>query len=734
MNGDLAPAVVALGGGSVMLGAFGWHEHNRLRAMRADRSAFTLTFPVGLGDAAAQAAMASLAGVGESAEVVLSVFAGRGSVTHQLLVPTARAQSVIARLKAALPGLRVEPAEAALPATSSTLALRLFVPRLALLRTEDVGVAARGLLMGLGRLRASEQLVYSWAIQPAELRHPTREAQSRVDRELERAVFRRAAEPTFAASGLVLVAAASRARARELADTVGQAVRARHGLGTAIRQSYEYRGRRLDARPSCTRSGGRLTARELAGLVPLPLGDHPIPGVRQLTTPQLFLPASVPRDGNRLFVGRDASGERPATLAGKAATLHLSISGPTGSGKSTIVIGHAVDAIRRRESGGLVIDPKRDTAIAIANGIDPADVDRVVLMDVGRRDAAIGLDLFVRGNPDVQAEVVTSVLRGIFGPQGAWGVRSDHYISLGLRTIAELANPSLLLIPRLFSDAAFRRQAVARLDDPVLRATWAEFEMLSASEAREHLAAPLNRVMSVLRQPLVRGVIAQPSPKLDLGALWRRKGWLLVSLDPGQIGEGAARLIGAILSFVAWSTLEASTALPEAERPPVTLIFDELNALTDGIPTSIEGMAERSRALGGRLIVGFQSVGRLPTSTADAVFGNFSSLLTFRPGSEAEAKRLAAQMPGLTASDLLNLGAYEVAARLATGDGTGIAVATGRTEPLPEPTGMLEAVAARSIERYGTSRADLDAAIREQLDSPPDDDDRPAPGLTRRRS
>src|SRR5512144_3202700 len=60
--------------------------------------------------------------------------------------------------------------------------------------------------------------------------------------------------------------------------------------------------------------------------------------------------------------------------------------------------------------------------------------------------------------------------------------------------------------------------------------------------------------------------------------------------------------------------------LPQAERTPVFLVFDELQALTE-LPLSIERTAERARGLGGGLVVGTQTLGRLPESTRHALLG-----------------------------------------------------------------------------------------------------------------
>ncbi|MDQ6804422.1 MAG: hypothetical protein M3065_05550 [Actinomycetota bacterium] len=732
MNGAIVPALVAAGGGSSLLGGIYFYEYRRDSRMRSGRVAYGLTFPVGVAERAATAALAGLAGAHE-AEVIFGVHADAKGIRHLVAVPAVSAEATIHHLGAALPGLRaelVEPPETPSSAIS-TLAVHLFVSQRSVLRTEDAEVASRSLLAGLGDLADGEQVVVRWAVRPWRARLPGTEPKTRSDRDLDRALGKRSSGPTFAVAGLLMARTPSKLRARSLLDGLGQVVRARRGQGQPLRLTYERAGRRLASVPKTSAHSGRITASELVGLLGFPLGDGPIPGVTVGASRRLPVPRDALRGGRRLFVGHGAQGDRAVGLSDAGARLHQALVGPTGSGKSTVAASFALDAIAAGDAG-IVLDPKRDLVAAIADRIPRADLDRVVVLDLARGGAPVGLDLFGSGDPDLRADVLTSVLRNIYAPLGAWGVRSDHYVSLGLRTLAALEKPSLLLFGRLYSDARFRQAAVARLDDPVLADAWGTFEALGPAGQREHLAAPLGRVMGLLRNPVVRGTLAQPSPKLNLGQLWSERCWLLVTLDPGSAGEGAARMVGAVLGFLAWSTLETRVALPETERLPTTLVVDELQALSDGMPTSIERMAERVRAMNGRLLVSFQSSSRLPKATADAVFSNFATLVCFRPGAQ-EADRLARELPGLDGGDLMGLRPYEVAARVATGTGTGVVTVTGRTEPLVPATGSADEIRRRSAGRYGTPRAGLDQAFRELLAGPASDPSRPPAGRRGRR-
>jgi hypothetical protein len=155
----------------------------------------------------------------------------------------------------------------------------------------------------------------------------------------------------------------------------------------------------------------------------------------------------------------------------------------------------------------------------------PADqAERVVVLDPGARGPVVALDVLGRGDPDLRADVLLGAMQSIF--RDSWGIRSDLYGRLALRTLAGLPGATLADIGRLFADAAFRRQAVSRLTDPLLLAQWQTFEALSPAEQAQHVQAPMAKLMALIGRPAVRSVIAAPEPKLDVAQLLSERGWL----------------------------------------------------------------------------------------------------------------------------------------------------------------------------------------------------------------
>ena len=464
--------------------------------------------------------------------------------------------------------------------------------------------------------------------------------------------------------------------------------------------------------PATGRTRGWLGAAELLPLLGWPVGQEAVPGVELGVARRVPVPRGLPREGRRLLIGRDAYGERPVALSAEAARHHLAVVGPSGTGKSVLLARGILDDIEAGY-GGVVLDPKADLVGDLLDRIPRRHADRIVVLDPASPGPVPGLDLLSVGDPDLRADVVLGALGAIF--KGSWGIRTDTYLRLGLRTLTELEHPVLTDWLRLFTDTRFRRAAVARLRDPLLLAAWESYEALSPAEQQQHVAAPMSKVVSLLSRPQVRAVLAQRQPKLDIARLLAEGKWLFVSLSPGVLGEPASRLLGAILTYAVWTAIEARAAMPPDQRRPVFLYLDELQSLST-LPFGLEYFFERARGLGCGVTVATQALGRLPQNLQQSLLGNVGSLVSFRLGYD-EANRVARDIPGLAAEDLQALRRFEVAARIGTGMGSSVATVTGRTEPLPDRTGQADFIRQRSAAQYGQDPSQIDEGLREAAEA-----------------
>jgi hypothetical protein len=702
VSGELVSTLVAAGGGGSALLAGIWaYEYRRDAAMRR-RVRLGLRFPVGLEPAQALAALDGLVGLPPlSTELVAEIVAGEDSIAHFLWVSESVRASVCSTMTGIIPSLRITDA-AASPDDAATLALRLSLPAsLCVLSAENTVAACRALLSGMVGLRSGEQVIVRFALRPGSPREwQEREHPSDREREIAKLSRRKASLPGFTTAGVVLIRAQRKGRARELAAHIENTLRSRRQIG-GVRVTRERGNRTLASMPRTTRRSGWLSTPELLALTGWPLGGEvAIPGVEVGAARSLPVPSSVPRTGRRLFIGRDGSGaERPVALSAEAARHHVIAAGVSGSGKSTMLAGAALSDIEQGYAG-VVIDPKADLVETIAEHVQPKHADRIGVLDAGDDSRPVpGIDVLHGGDPDARADVLTRTLKSMFPD---WGIRSETYGRLAIRTLSEVPGSTLLDIGRLFADEPYRRAAVARLSDDFLKSSWQNYEALSPAAKVDVVQAPMARLMALLSRPRVRAVLASPDPKLDIARLLAERKFLLVSLAPGALGE-AAPLIGSAVMFAVWSAIEARVTLPPEERHLINIYVDELATLTDGLPNSFDLIAERARGLGASLSVALQTLGRIPEPTRSALVGNSATFITWRAPAE-EAAAIARQLPGLTPQDVQSLGRFEVAARVGVGTGSAVSVVTGRTEPLPAKTGQAKAIRDRSARLYGSTQ------------------------------
>ena len=279
-------------------------------------------------------------------------------------------------------------------------------------------------------------------------------------------------------------------------------------------------------------------------------------------------------------------------------------------------------------------------------------------------------------------------------------------------TVAQDSTASLADLPFVFTDDAYRARLVGQLSDSMLRATWVAYQAMSESERQHQLAAPLSRVEEIVGRRLVRGVLGQQHPKLDLSDALRRGRIVLVSLNPGVLGAPAARLLGALVVHALFQAVLARTRLPLGQRRPFFAYLDEVKLLAD-LSTPLPELFEMARGQGVGVVAAPQSLSQLPEELRRAALSNAGTLLAFRQNFD-DAALLARELPGIEAEGLQHLGRYEAAVRLTLGPGDVAPTATVRTLPPPEALSDPDEVRRRSVEGYGVDPEETDRALRER--------------------
>jgi hypothetical protein len=232
---------------------------------------------------------------------------------------------------------------------------------------------------------------------------------------------------------------------------------------------------------------------------------------------------------------------------------------------------------------------------------------------------------------------------------------------------------------------------------------------MGAGERAHQLAAPLNKLGTLLGRPVVRTVLGQAEPRLDFRDVLRKRRIVVISLAPARVGAPAARLIGALSVFALFQAVQGRVGLPERSRTPCFVYIDEPRALGD-LPMPLDALLEQARGLGVGMTLAPQSMAQLPKRVREAALTNVATRVVFRQDAD-DARLLARDLSGVMAEDLGDLAAYEAVARIGLGPGDIAPPVTVQTAPASKPLGMAVSLAKASAERYGVTLAEVDAAL-----------------------
>jgi len=643
-------------------------------------------------------------------------------VRHLVGSPAEHVVWVQRTLRHLLPGLDIDGISEPRSAVQRSVRLRLR-PRPLALSVERAEVTALSLLSALdARLAAGEQLILQLMLgRRVAPRHLPKDAadpaqpwwrllssgQTTAARPVREQINTRIGQHGFAATIRIGVTASTSERRQQLAIGVLGALSTAEDRGTYMDLTFEPAARLNEPRLPW-RWPLRLGASELTGLLAWPLGDRDLPGVPPLHPRPLRVPPAVNRT-ERIFAVPGAPGPAaPVGIAARDISAHLLTMGPTGTGKSTVLL-NLITADIAAGRPVLVIDPKWQLIRDIVERAVPARrVDDVVIIDPA--EAATGkvvgfnpLDVGDR-DPDVVIDGLVAVLKAVF--HDGWGPRTEDIIHSALLTLARVgaARPvpfTMVDLPRLLADEPFRRSVIgAVVSDPGLGSFWSGYLAMSAGAQAQAIAAPMNKLRQYLLRPSLRAILGQPEPVFRLRDVFRANKVVLVPLNEALIGPITAQLLGSLIVAEVWSaTLERAAETDPAGRP-ATVVIDEVQQYLH-LPVSIDDALSRSRSYGVGWHLAHQHRQQLPASTRAAVDSNAKSKIVFQPLDPDDASAMAKQAPDLQAVDFLSLGQYQAYANL-TANGAPAGWALVRTLPKPDPTGLGDQIRTRSREQYAS--------------------------------
>jgi hypothetical protein len=696
------------------------------RRWRRELVSFRVRFPRDLDPRAVAAFVAGLSGLAAphwqrwfaARVVLLEVRATDAGITHHLLTSRSLVPLVLNQLRAACPAAAVDAEEVAPFASTLAGELRLSTEQRALATDRPADISA-AILSSLAQLEPGQELRLQWLLTPT---GPTGEVSSdKLTPDERRALRAKRSAALFLARARLGVRTSDAQQAEQLLGRLTATFHLANRPGVHLRRSAvpsRWVARWMaEWRLPVLRRPSLLNANELVGLLGWPLGGMLIPGLELGGCRQLPPSAEVATSGLVLAEATFPGPRRRLALPWSDTLRHLHLTGPSGVGKSTLVLNIVCQAMLQ----GLavfVLDPAGDLVRDILARVPDGRVKDVVMIDPADAERAVGTDLFAGAaeTPDLVVEQTASIIHELF--RASWGPRTDDLLRAALATLVQSPGMTLVEIPLLLTSPAFRRRLVARLDDPVvLQPFWRAYDAMSEAERAAVIAPLMNKLRALTLRRSVRHLIGQSDPAFSMADAIRERRIVLVSLSKGLIGDEASALLGSLLVGQLWRTIGQRAALPQAEREPVLVAIDEAQSFLH-MPKSLGDILAEARKLGLATVLSHQHLGQLPTDIRRAVMANAASRVVFRPTAD-DARVFARELaPYLTANDLQGLRPHEVVLQLASGTGV-TAPVTGRTMPPPPPTGNGDAAWARSRVVYGADRDAVEAGIRARHETPP---------------
>ena len=457
----------------------------------------------------------------------------------------------------------------------------------------------------------------------------------------------------------------------------------------------------------------RLSVKELAHFLLLPIGEEELPGMPGLH-PKLCLPpdwyrSPVNTKEDRTFaIAMD--GKTRLSISAQDGLEHTHIIGPTGSGKSTLMIQMALADIKNNR-GLLLIDPKHELVNSLLERIPEERMDDVVVLDPSDH-APVGFNPFAyKANPILVADAIISVFKEVYKEN--WGIRSQSVMTAAALTLARVPNATLLMLPAMLTDEVFRKKIISQVKDKIgLEAYWEGFNSMKESERRQEIAPMLNKLQQFVIRPDLRNMLGQANPKFNMEDLFNKRRIVLVPLNKGVIGSQSAQLLGSLIVSQAWTLTLARASVPSEERHPVSLYIDELQDYLN-LPTSLGDTLCQSRSLKVGLVLAHQHRAQISPDILAAIDNNCRNKIAF--GLEtSDAKSTAAMAPELGWEDFKALPRYQIYTSFQSA-GKNVGWVQGTTLPPPPPLRLPVDLKAKSMATYGKPAEEVEAEYLEQL-------------------
>lgn len=422
--------------------------------------------------------------------------------------------------------------------------------------------------------------------------------------------------------------------------------------------------------------------------------------------------------GEREILTQVSAHWQPFGLSIEDRRRHLYAIGKSGSGKSTLLRNLIVQDIEAGR-GLMLLDPHGDLAEEVLDYIPPWRFADVIYVSPADLSHPVGFNLLERVAPDdrpLVASNIVSTFKHIWGE--SWGPRLEYVL---YNTVAALLDfplarggVSLLGVPRMFTDPAYRARIVREIQDARVRSFWEqEFAGYSPQFASEVVSPIQNKVGALLAAPAVRNMLGQATSTLRVAEAMDSGKIIIANLSKGRLGEAASNLVGSLLvTSVQLAAMQRATT-PEEQRTDFACFLDEFHNFTTDAFAAILAEARKYRL---SMIIGHQFLDQVPHPIRAAVFGNVGTLISFQVGHD-DAGELAGEFHPYGIETLTGLNRGQVCVRAIYGDQAGQPFLAETYSEVTWSYRSRDKVLEQSRRRYGQRREIVEGKLARWADN-----------------
>lgn len=405
-----------------------------------------------------------------------------------------------------------------------------------------------------------------------------------------------------------------------------------------------------------------LNSEEIASLFHLPSESSDVPRVNWVRTREVPPPANLPAEGIILGENTFRGEQKQVRLATADRRRHLYVVGQTGVGKSYRLFTPMVVQDIEAGHGLCVIDPHGDLVDNILERIPRHRLDDVIVFDPGDLRRPLGFNMleYDLTRPEEKsfiADELLSIFNKLYDLKVTGGPMFEYYLRNALLLmLGDAANEpcTLVDIPRIFSDAAYRQAKLNRCTDPMVVDFWTkEAAKATGDQGLGNMTVYIvSKFSSFISNDYMRPIVGQVKSAFNFRELMDQKKILLVKLAKGKIGDLNASLLGMIITGkILMAALSRSDLKPE-DRTDFYFYIDEFQNFTTD---SIAVILSEARKYGLSLTVAHQFIAQLTDTIREAVFGNVGSLVAFRVGAPDTEALLKHFGPEFSDKDLTSI-------------------------------------------------------------------------------